>query len=138
MFFLLLPNSCTQRFEAIEDGDVTVEILFPEPIITRYLRILPSACSKWCVMKFEVLGVNLTECPLGESMFSLSVCRGGGGVWSFVGWVCLYHAPPFFLRHSLALSYFFLRPSWSVRWPSLPPSLPLCINPFHLILLTNR
>ena len=122
VFFLLLPKSCTQPFFALKEGNVMVEMLFPEPIIARYLRILPSACRGKCAMKFEVLGVNLTDCPLGESMFSLSVCRGKR-VWSFFyGSACVnLH---FFLPDLPFLSPFlYPRPSRSVRRPLLPPSL---------------
>ena len=69
LFFFLLfvtVNFCTQTFFSLKDGNVTVEMLFPEPIIARYLRILPTACSGSCVMKLEVLGVRLTDCPLGK------------------------------------------------------------------------
>ena len=68
-FSLFLTKSCTQKFFANKNGNVTVEMLFPETIIARYLRILPSACSGYCVMKFEVLGVNLIDCTPGKFMF---------------------------------------------------------------------
>ena len=42
------------------------EILFPKPVITRYLRILPITWSHWCSLRFEVLGLRLSECPAGN------------------------------------------------------------------------
>ena len=51
---------------------MTVEILFPEPIIARYLRILPYNCQYKCAMKFEVLGVK--PCSLGEFVFTYLLC----------------------------------------------------------------
>ena len=93
VFPFLSPKSCAQVFLANLYGNVTVEMLFPKPIIARYLRILPSTCGGRCIMKFEVLGVNLTSCPPGKSLIFFECLQRQGEYGMVICWMGLCVSP---------------------------------------------
>ena len=50
-------------FQANDDHTTIKDIVFPVPIITRYLRIYPKTWSYWCLLRMEVIGCRLrNEC----------------------------------------------------------------------------
>jgi len=51
-----VDSICMQIFDANFDQDSQVTNIFPRPIVTRAVRILPTDCRKKCALRVELIG----------------------------------------------------------------------------------
>ncbi|XP_072018289.1 uncharacterized protein [Amphiura filiformis] len=57
----VMENGVKKTFPANSDESSVVEITFPTPVVTRFIKVLPQQWVEWCSLRLEIIGCPMTE-----------------------------------------------------------------------------
>uniref|UniRef100_A0A8W8HLD9 F5/8 type C domain-containing protein n=1 Tax=Magallana gigas TaxID=29159 RepID=A0A8W8HLD9_MAGGI len=60
--WITVTNGTSKEFTANSDTTTAVINNLPDPIVARYIRLYPTECRKYCILRFDVIGCRASEC----------------------------------------------------------------------------
>uniref|UniRef100_A0A8W8HLS1 F5/8 type C domain-containing protein n=1 Tax=Magallana gigas TaxID=29159 RepID=A0A8W8HLS1_MAGGI len=60
--WITVTNGISNEFTANSDPTTPVINNLPDPIVARYIRLYPTECSDYCILRFDFIGCGASEC----------------------------------------------------------------------------